>query len=156
MAAQMARPARVTGKYFDGIILLSTPVLKNEQQQCWNFRKGVDLMKYCPYCGASLVGSAASFCSECGKKIPTQAESPQSKPRSKGNVNAGNRPAGRQKHGKSNAMPPRPSKRRTNPMDFNYDGYYDDVKPIDAGMQDEHADPELMRKSPFCWWAYLL
>ena len=31
-------------------------------------------------------------------------------------------------------------------MDFNYDGYYDDVKPIDAGMQDEHADPELMKK----------
>ena len=27
-------------------------------------------MKYCPYCGASLVGGAASFCAECGKKDP--------------------------------------------------------------------------------------
>ena len=29
-------------------------------------------MKYCPYCGASLVGGAASFCAECGKKIPVR------------------------------------------------------------------------------------
>ena len=36
-------------------------------------------MKYCPYCGASLVGGAASFCAECGKKIPAQTEAPQSK-----------------------------------------------------------------------------
>ena len=35
-------------------------------------------MKYCPYCGASLVGGAASFCAECGKKIPAQKEAPQS------------------------------------------------------------------------------
>lgn len=102
-------------------------------------------MKYCPYCGASLVGGAASFCSECGKKIPSQAEPTQSKPRSKRNTNARNYPAGPQKHRKSNVVP-RPAKRRTNPMDFNYDGYYDDVKPIDAGMQDEHVDPELMKK----------
>ena len=33
-------------------------------------------MKYCPYCGASLVGGAASFCAECGKKIPAQTEVP--------------------------------------------------------------------------------
>ena len=31
-------------------------------------------MKYCPYCGASLVGGAASFCAECGKKIPAQTD----------------------------------------------------------------------------------
>jgi len=26
-------------------------------------------MKYCPYCGAALMGGAVSFCSECGKKL---------------------------------------------------------------------------------------
>ena len=26
-------------------------------------------MKYCPYCGADLLGGTASFCSECGKPI---------------------------------------------------------------------------------------
>ena len=43
-------------------------------------------MKYCPYCGASLVGGAASFCAECGKKIPAQTEAPQSKPKPKGKM----------------------------------------------------------------------
>ena len=27
-------------------------------------------MKFCPYCGASLPGGAASFCPECGKPLP--------------------------------------------------------------------------------------
>lgn len=27
-------------------------------------------MKYCPYCGASLVDDVVSFCSECGKELP--------------------------------------------------------------------------------------
>jgi len=33
-------------------------------------------MKYCFNCGAPLVGSAASFCSECGKAMPLQKEVP--------------------------------------------------------------------------------
>lgn len=31
-------------------------------------------------------------------------------------------------------------------MDINYDGYYDDVKPVDAGEQEERIDPELVKK----------
>lgn len=27
-------------------------------------------MKYCPFCGATLLGGAASFCAECGKAVP--------------------------------------------------------------------------------------
>ena len=27
-------------------------------------------MKFCPYCGASLVGGAVSFCGECGRQLP--------------------------------------------------------------------------------------
>ena len=26
-------------------------------------------MKYCPYCGAALMRSAISFCTECGRSI---------------------------------------------------------------------------------------
>ena len=89
-------------------------------------------MKYCPYCGASLVGGAASFCAECGKKIPVRAEAPQSEPK--------------QRRRKPNPGPPNPAKRKKNPMDVNYDGYYDDVKPVDAGEQEERIDPELVKK----------
>ena len=77
-------------------------------------------MKYCPYCGASLVGGAASFCAECGKKIPAQTDPPTG--------------------------PAHPAKRKRNPMDINYDGYYDDVKPVDAGEQEEGVDPEMIKK----------
>ena len=31
-------------------------------------------------------------------------------------------------------------------MDINYDGYYDDVKPVDAGEQEEGVDPEMVKK----------
>ena len=31
-------------------------------------------------------------------------------------------------------------------MDVNYDGYYDDVKPVDAGEQEERINPELVKK----------
>lgn len=42
-------------------------------------------------------------------------------------------------------------------MDINYDGYYDDVKPVDAGEQEEGVDPEMVKKGlPFSWLAFLL
>ena len=39
-----------------------------------------------------------------------------------------------------------PKKQKKNPMDVNYDGYYDDIKPVDAGEQEERMDPELVKK----------
>lgn len=113
-------------------------------------------MKYCPYCGASLVGGAASFCAECGKKIPAQKEAPQSKPKPKGKTSVRERPAPKQKRRSPPTGPAHPAKRKRNPMDINYDGYYDDVKPVDAGEQEEGVDPEMSRRSPFSWLAFLL
>ena len=31
-------------------------------------------------------------------------------------------------------------------MDINYDGYYDDIQPIDAGVRGEGMDPELVKR----------
>lgn len=31
-------------------------------------------------------------------------------------------------------------------MDINYDGYYDDIQPIDAGARGEGMDPELVKR----------
>ena len=103
-------------------------------------------MKYCPYCGASLVGGAASFCAECGKKIPVRAEAPQSEPKTTGKTRIREKPTAPQRRRKPNPGPPNPAKRRKNPMDVNYDGYYDDVKPVDAGEQEEGVDPEMIKK----------
>ena len=103
-------------------------------------------MKYCPYCGASLVGGAASFCAECGKKIPAQTDVPQSKPKPKGKTSVRERPAPKQKRRSPPTGPAHPAKRKRNPMDINYDGYYDEVKPVDAGEQEEGVDPEMVKK----------
>ena len=90
-------------------------------------------MKFCPYCGVSLPVSAVSFCSECGKSLPTK------------------RPGGIQQRKK------RPSHKKAkqviqhrskpiDPMDVNYDGYYNDIRPIDAGTRGEGMDPGLIRQ----------
>ena len=84
-------------------------------------------MKFCPYCGASLPGGAASFCTECGK--PLQAK----------------RTSGTQ--GRKKRQPQRqPRRRPVDPMDVNYDGYYNDIQPIDAGVRGEGMDPELVKR----------
>jgi len=74
-------------------------------------------MNYCPYCGASLEDSAASFCAECGKKLsrtgtakaarPMQNPSPKTVKRPPQNhtrkKNAGNhRPTGTRPTAKPN------------------------------------------------------
>lgn len=92
-------------------------------------------MKFCPYCGASLVGGAVSFCTECGKPLPGKDR----KPAAKGNA----RPPVRNTRVPTQISPERPA---SNPMDEHYDGYYDDIPPLDAGRAGERTDPELVKR----------
>ena len=84
-------------------------------------------MKYCPYCGADLADSAASFCMECGKSLPT-AEGGQKKPKEKP-VKAQKRMEKKRKH-----PSPKPQKKHEKPVgehvggafhpkEDGYDGY---------------------------------
>lgn len=69
-------------------------------------------MKFCPYCGASLVGGAVSFCTECGKALPETGAEPVKPPVCT--------PVKKQKKPvQAVQAPPKP-----NPMDEHYDGYY--------------------------------
>ena len=98
-------------------------------------------MKYCPYCGAEILSGAFSFCPECGGSLSVLEESQTS---------AEAPPA--QKQGKEpRPRKPRKSKhpkeekpRRTFALPPDYDGYYGDVKPIDAGLQREGVDTRLI------------
>jgi hypothetical protein len=90
-------------------------------------------MKFCPYCGVSLPGNAVSFCPECGKSLPTK--------KSSGTRKQKKRPS----HKKARQTVQHRSK-TTDPMDVNYDGYYNDIRPIDAGMRGEGMDPGLVRQ----------
>ena len=98
-------------------------------------------MKYCPYCGAEILSGAFSFCPECGGSLSVLEESQTS---------AEAPPA--QKQGKEpRPRKPRKSKhpkeekpRRTFALPPDYDGYYEDVQPIDADRQREGVDTRLI------------
>lgn len=126
-------------------------------------------MKYCPYCGASLVGSAASFCAECGRQLPsaekkesderippqrikTESKIPNPKlrkpPAGKPNKSATQQrqPVSRQKAPIHKPQPQSPLELRSNPVDEGYDGYYDDVIPIDNGATPDHVASGLVKR----------
>ena len=87
-------------------------------------------MKYCPFCGAELLPGALSFCPECGEALPayqTNVQEPAAPTHEKR----------RKRSHKSQAGPE---------IDCNYDGYYDDVEPLDADREREGMDTRLMGK----------
>ena len=88
-------------------------------------------MKFCPHCGTSLPGGAVSFCPECGKKLLSRQPT--------NNAKKNQRPA--QYHQR-----PKSRKKPVDPMDVNYDGYYDDVPTIDANEQGDRMDPAMVRQ----------
>lgn len=95
-------------------------------------------MKYCPYCGADLLGGAVSFCSECGKSIKV-----------------------RKKKAKSEKKPPKEKKTKAKVskdvieeaepaeapevVDDGYDGYYDDVLPVDENVERQGLDKQTVK-----------
>ena len=87
-------------------------------------------MKYCPFCGAERLPGALSFCPECGEALPVPQASVQ-----------GSAAPTQEKRRK------RSQKSQTAPeADPNYDGYYDDVEPIDADREREGMDTRLIGK----------
>ncbi len=127
-------------------------------------------MKFCPYCGATLLGGAASFCAECGKPVPgaskpkhTELEhnaavmseqvvpEQDQQPQSEETV----RDAKKKKAGRKERCPKKEKRRQErppakeaepDPQDAGYDGYYDDVRPVDNGHERERMDPELIMR----------
>lgn len=111
-------------------------------------------MKYCPFCGATLLGSAASFCAECGKQIPKSPQPEPSEPTTHPEPTQANAPtadkASRKQRGKSiwkkKASRKDQSPPQLDPQDDGYDGYYDDVPPLDNGHEREGLDAETIKK----------
>lgn len=105
-------------------------------------------MKYCGYCGASIVDSAVSFCSECGQRlVQGDQEEQQEKPVPSKKVRS------KPKKEPVKRMPNKPQiqeisdeEKPQTPEDEFYDGYYDDVEPEDHGRTIERMDPKLIRQ----------
>ena len=125
-------------------------------------------MRYCPFCGAELLGPEVSFCTECGKHLPTEAtsqtetEAPHTaadpprkskkkavstrlkrKPQKKSRPSIEGAPTERLQSQSGEEDRPEPE-----PAD-DYDGYYDDVEPIDAGSTRPGLDREMIKKISF-------
>lgn len=100
-------------------------------------------MKYCPYCGAEILSGAFSFCPSCGESLlvleQPAAEKSLEKPfPRRGKV---------KKEGtRKRERPPKEPKQSAPPgkVELDYDGYYEDVQPIDAGRQREGVDTRLI------------
>jgi len=96
-------------------------------------------MKYCPYCGATLMGGAVSYCKECGNDIKSLDHNVP--------VETGVTKKTKRVTRKPKKKPRKPGKGQTpEPYDDGYDGYYDDVKPIDSGHIHDRTDPELIKR----------
>ncbi len=99
-------------------------------------------MKYCPYCGADLLGGTVSFCSECGKSIKgrkTKAKS-EKKPPSE-------RKKKTKTKGSKNEIPEEKNLEEGTPeiVDDGYDGYYDDVLPVDENVERQGLDKQTVK-----------
>ena len=100
-------------------------------------------MKYCPYCGAEILSGAFSFCPSCGESLLVSeqpaAENTLEKPLPR-------REKAKKEGTRKRARPPRKPKRPVPPEveALDYDGYYEDVQPIDADRQQEGVDTRLI------------
>jgi len=133
-------------------------------------------MKFCPYCGVSLVDGTVSFCSECGKSLKSSAEEDhgaiQTQPETGGNyprpeqsVNEADQDQAAAENSPRHAKHQKIKKKKRpirfkkgkkaepvsepdppDPQDEGYDGYYDDVMPGDDGHISEGLDPELIKR----------
>jgi predicted nucleic acid-binding Zn ribbon protein len=129
-------------------------------------KRGVIIMKYCAYCGAPIVDSAASFCSECGKalKPPAQSkvktskidQSPSCPAHDVENLKKKTKlktrkpviPYSHMKRSSYSSTRPQVKAKR-DPRDEGYDGYYNDVKTLDKGQVRDRTDPELIKRIAF-------
>ena len=109
-------------------------------------------MKYCPRCGAERI-IEAPFCYECGSKFEEMASKTEnkikvskdkSKPEWRLKKTKKNK-KGRQSKIKAETLEPEISK-DNQIIDDGYDGYYDDIVPVDTEEIKQPLDKELIKR----------
>lgn len=107
-------------------------------------------MKFCPNCGAERVGDAP-FCYECGVKFEEMEAQTEKKKKSKNKLKLDKqsvkkrrlkktKPKKAIKSESTEPSEPKPIK------DDGYDGYYDDVLPVDTEEIRQPLDKELIKQ----------
>ena len=94
-------------------------------------------MKFCPYCGADLIEDGVSFCVECGKQLPAgKAQKERTK----------DTPQTRKIAKKKKKKSVQHNIEEESIVDDGYDGYYNDIRPIDEGHERDGVDKALVKK----------
>ena len=100
-------------------------------------------MKYCPYCGAEILSGAFSFCPSCGEPLPVLAQTAAEKP--PGKPSPQREKTKKERTRKRERLPRKPKQLILSEVEtLDYDGYYEDVQPIDADRQREGVDTRLI------------
>lgn len=102
-------------------------------------------MKYCPYCGVDLPEGAVSFCPECGNALPSKKKNDAQLDIEK--LKPVKKKAGLRKWEKKAYKPTeKTSADETQIINDDYDGYYDDIRPVDEDRQWERIDQSIVKK----------
>lgn len=99
-------------------------------------------MKYCPYCGADIMmDGAVSFCVECGKELPVKKQKEKQE-----DIPKNEPPTGGKKKEKRKKTAQISDAEYRSEYDESYDGYYDDLLPVDDGKVHIGTDKALIKK----------
>ena len=110
-------------------------------------------MNYCPYCGAELLNKELPFCCECGKRLRVDAQVTEHTGQERSRPKTGDTSFDsscrqpilfrKKKRSKASTTQIEDNVKKT---DEGYDGYYDDILPVDLGAQKEDGNGELLKK----------
>ena len=95
-------------------------------------------MNFCPNCGEKLEGIQADCCPACGCIFEEESGPPKEKAKHKPTFHAL-----RQRLAPSKRDEP---EMEAGPAEDGYDGYYEDVPPMDEGRDREGIEPETVKK----------
>ena len=102
-------------------------------------------MKYCPYCRTELEHERAVFCPECGNTLSDEAKiSNEHKEKTKKEKRR--KQKGNKKLNRRNTIPNENHIAESERVDDGYDGYYDDVLPVDEGKFRQGIDKEMLKR----------
>ena len=103
-------------------------------------------MKYCPYCGTKLEDERAVFCPECGNALSDKVQQNANDDKDKSKKEKRRKPKRNKKQNGRKATRKEDNVENPETVDDGYDGYYDDVRPIDEGKFRQGIDKEMLKR----------
>ena len=102
-------------------------------------------MKYCTYCGTKLEDERGVFCPECGQVLSDETENIKESKR-KTEMKKHRKKKGNRKQSRRKSAVNRDYIEESESLDDGYDGYYDDVLPVDEGKIRQGIDKEMLKR----------